>query len=203
MHSSWKYRRSVQLRTFVGCLSWQNARTLAASRGNAVMKQVATVAALVCLTVVGALHADEPARAPSSVYIAPAPTLRTTNDPKCGAIRLDDCTRKRVDALRQLSDSLQHAADLPPAETPKNGADEDALDKYNRWLRSKSMEATDLAAMGERALAEQNQQTNLSFNMQFLRLQEAMQTESRQFTSVSNVLKTRHDTVKNSIANMR
>src|SRR5262245_16663403 len=105
------------------------------------MKHIAVIAALACLTTSGALHADEPARAPSSVYIAPAPTLRTTNDPKCGAIRLEDCTRNRVAALKQLSDSLQRAADLPPAETPKSQADKDALDQYDRWLRSKSMDA--------------------------------------------------------------
>jgi hypothetical protein len=36
-----------------------------------------------------------------------------------------------------------------------------------------------------------------------LKLQMKMQSESRVFTSVSNVLKSRHDTVKNSIGNIR
>jgi hypothetical protein len=35
------------------------------------------------------------------------------------------------------------------------------------------------------------------------RLQMAMQTENRKFTSISNVLKTKHDAVKNSINNIR
>ena len=36
-----------------------------------------------------------------------------------------------------------------------------------------------------------------------LQVQIAMQRENQVFTSVSNVLKTRHDTVKNSISNIR
>jgi hypothetical protein len=36
-----------------------------------------------------------------------------------------------------------------------------------------------------------------------LRIQMAMQRENQIFTSVSNVLKTRHDTAKNSIGNIR
>jgi hypothetical protein len=43
----------------------------------------------------------------------------------------------------------------------------------------------------------------MSFNLQYLQLQEQMQSDNRQFTAVSNVLKTKHDTVKNSISNIR
>ena len=39
--------------------------------------------------------------------------------------------------------------------------------------------------------------------LQNLTLQLAMQNENRQYTTVSNVLKTKHDTVKNSINNVR
>jgi hypothetical protein len=38
---------------------------------------------------------------------------------------------------------------------------------------------------------------------EMLKLQMAMQRENQVFTSVSNVLKTRHDTAKNSINNIR
>ena len=40
-------------------------------------------------------------------------------------------------------------------------------------------------------------------NSKLLKIQMRMQNENRLFTSVSNVLKTRHDTVKNSIDNIR
>jgi len=44
---------------------------------------------------------------------------------------------------------------------------------------------------------------NQSFNLQYLGLQQVMQDESRRFTLVSNIMKTKHDTAKNSISNLR
>jgi hypothetical protein len=46
------------------------------------------------------------------------------------------------------------------------------------------------------------QETQMSFNPQYLQLQANMQNDSRQFTSVSNIMKTKHDTVKNTISNI-
>lgn len=40
-------------------------------------------------------------------------------------------------------------------------------------------------------------------NLYFLELQERMSAESRNFSAISNVLKARHDTVKNAIGNIR
>ena len=40
-------------------------------------------------------------------------------------------------------------------------------------------------------------------NEKMITLQMQMQNENQQFTSISNILKTRHDTVKNSISNVR
>ena len=50
---------------------------------------------------------------------------------------------------------------------------------------------------------KQMQEAQMSFNLQYLQLQQAMQNENRQFTAVSNIMKTKHDTVKNSISNVR
>jgi hypothetical protein len=47
------------------------------------------------------------------------------------------------------------------------------------------------------------QETQMSFNLQYLQLQNSMQNENRQFTMVSNIMKTKHDTVKNAISNIR
>jgi hypothetical protein len=47
------------------------------------------------------------------------------------------------------------------------------------------------------------QETQMSFNLQYLQLQMQMQHENRAFTAVSNIMKTKHDTVKNSISNIR
>jgi hypothetical protein len=43
----------------------------------------------------------------------------------------------------------------------------------------------------------------MSFNLQYLQLQSAMQNDNRQYTAVSNIMKTKHDTVKNTISNIR
>ncbi len=47
------------------------------------------------------------------------------------------------------------------------------------------------------------QEMNQSFNMQYLALQQKMQDESRRFSVISNIMKTKHDTAKNSISNVR
>lgn len=44
---------------------------------------------------------------------------------------------------------------------------------------------------------------NADQNMYFLALQERISQESRSYTALSNVLKTRHETVKNAIGNIR
>lgn len=50
---------------------------------------------------------------------------------------------------------------------------------------------------------KQMQETQTSFNLQYLKLQSQMQHENRSYTAVSNIMKTKHDTVKNSISNVR
>ena len=47
------------------------------------------------------------------------------------------------------------------------------------------------------------QEENQSFNLQYLQLQQWMQDENRQFALQSNIMKTKHDTAKNSISNLR
>jgi hypothetical protein len=42
-----------------------------------------------------------------------------------------------------------------------------------------------------------------SFNIQYLDLQQQIQDENRRFTLVSNIMKTKHDTAKNAINNIR
>jgi len=42
-----------------------------------------------------------------------------------------------------------------------------------------------------------------SFNIQYLDLQKQMQDENRRYTLVSNIMKTKHDTAKSAINNIR
>jgi hypothetical protein len=53
------------------------------------------------------------------------------------------------------------------------------------------------------AATQNMQETQMSFNLQYLELQSQMQNENRSYTAISNIMKTKHDTVQNSIANIR
>jgi len=53
------------------------------------------------------------------------------------------------------------------------------------------------------AATKEMQEMNQSFNLQYLQLQQKMQTDNRQFTLMSNIMKTKHDTAKNAINNVR
>jgi len=41
------------------------------------------------------------------------------------------------------------------------------------------------------------------FNLQYLQLQEKMQADNCQYTALSNIMKTKHDTVKNALSNLK
>ena len=64
---------------------------------------------------------------------------------------------------------------------------------------------TGTAGTGTNMMGEmrQMQELNMSFNMQYLGLQQKMQADNRQFTTLSNIMKTKHDTAKNAINNVR
>ena len=47
------------------------------------------------------------------------------------------------------------------------------------------------------------QEEQRAFNLEYLRLQNAMQAESREFTAISNIMKVRHDSAKAAINNIR
>ncbi len=52
-------------------------------------------------------------------------------------------------------------------------------------------------------LAAEVQETDAVFNLQFLQIQQQMQQENREFTLLSNIMKTKHDTARNAIENVR
>lgn len=46
------------------------------------------------------------------------------------------------------------------------------------------------------------QKENQAFNLEYFELQQSMQSDNRRFTTVSNLMKARHDTAKTAINNM-
>jgi hypothetical protein len=63
--------------------------------------------------------------------------------------------------------------------------------------------ATGAAAGGEANGIESVLADSQAFNLYYLQLQEQISAENRQYSTLSNVLKARHDTVKNAIGNIR
>jgi hypothetical protein len=62
--------------------------------------------------------------------------------------------------------------------------------------------ASDGAASGEPGM-EDMLSRHADQNLYYLELQERISAESRAYSALSNVLKARHDTIKNAIGNMR
>ena len=53
------------------------------------------------------------------------------------------------------------------------------------------------------ATVQTMQRESQAFNLQLLELQEDVQQENRRFTTVSNVLRAKHDTAKAAVSNIR
>jgi hypothetical protein len=62
---------------------------------------------------------------------------------------------------------------------------------------------TNMEYMEKTVAMNQVKEKTTAMNMQFLALQESLTAMGNQYRSISNVLKTKHDTVKNSISNIR
>ena len=97
--------------------------------------------------------------------------------------------------------------------------------RYAKWCMTTAARVDFLVAKGESAILESGdsigsgtggggidqlldatkrmQETQMSFDLQYLQLQSQMQHENRSYTAISDIMKTKHDTVKNSISNMR
>ncbi len=63
--------------------------------------------------------------------------------------------------------------------------------------------ASPAASQAQRSNQKSMQNTDQNFSMQYLGLQTQMGNQNRNYTAVSNVMKTKHSTVKNAIKNVR
>ena len=87
------------------------------------------------------------------------------------------------------------------------------LDSLYAKLARKTQQVARLAADAKKSqsgkmnelfkVIDEMQEMQMSFNLQYLMLQNKISQENRQFSSVSNIMRTKHDTAKNSISNIR
>ena len=75
-----------------------------------------------------------------------------------------------------------------------------AMDRHHSRVTTMLAHAS---ANPERSKIAELLQMQAAFKAQYLELQARMQHENRSYTTVSNVMKTKHDTAKNSISNVR
>jgi hypothetical protein len=105
-----------------------------------------------------------------------------------------------IDVQEKTVDRLQKSADGVAALYL--GLDAKATDL--RAAVSQCVEYCDANAQANLLAASQAMQdTQVSFNLQYVALQSQIQNENRSYTAVSNIMKTKHDTVKNAISNIR
>ena len=105
--------------------------------------------------------------------------------------------------IRETSQQLNALAKQKYSfDDPKNASE---AEEYDNWLADTAYLLSDFANKTEelmevtRDLAEMSN----SFNLDYIALQQKISHENRQFTMVSNIMKTKHDTAKNSINNIR
>ncbi len=117
-------------------------------------------------------------------------------------------------ALRQADGAVREMQALAKTQPERELANDDAkiVAEIHRLVAKRQAMRSSGAGVGQapsnRSAAtttsgQQMQETQMSFNLQYLALQKQMQNENRQFTAISNIMKTKHDTVKNSISNIR
>jgi hypothetical protein len=120
----------------------------------------------------------------SASSAAKSEALKTIDDLSANLAKLEDSHAKTIDLNVKMSDLFEK-------------------------LRQKAADTAKLTANVKnlppdlKQSLQSLQETQMSFNLQYLQLQNTMQNENRQFTMISNVMKTKHDTVKNSISNIR
>lgn len=117
---------------------------------------------------------------------------------------------ERVLRLRQTREQFLAAASAP---LPDGLSAEQRVEakRYMVWLRVCAVHMEELAAKGDGGgsqaqlldVTKAMQGTQEAFNRQYLQLQDSMQNENRQYAAASTFLKSTHDSVKNSISNLR
>ena len=177
------------------------------------------------------LAATVPATAPTAVPVQTQTATAAVRPRGTPAVTLSDADRERLASLaeqhratrnrlstedRLLLDRLTGlVAGAVRATPPSSDAWKEARAYVHRLIPKLSdaevgtlaAYAMDGIAAGDVATTERMgamlQETQMSFNLQYLQLQSQMQHENRSYTAISNIMKTKHDTVKNSINNVR
>lgn len=125
-----------------------------------------------------------------------------------------DAIRKQKAALREAAAEMKETKETmkealreekAKAEQAKPGQPKPGAPGAGANISPKTAAGPRVSADRDPLLEQTRQmrETEMSFNLQYLQLQSQMQHENRSYTAISNIMKTKHDTVKNSISNVR
>jgi hypothetical protein len=126
----------------------------------------------------------------------------------CPEMTLSECSRMRMESLHAVARDLRVLAARPVPEG-LSPAQKNQLDRFNQWLILTAERTEALAsgtANGQQQLMDatkQMQEMQISFNLQYLMLQEAIQNRSRQYETLSDIEKSRADALSAIVANLR
>jgi len=154
----------------------------------------------------------------AATSLAAPPTPLKMND-RSTAISQFAASHQRIKALlfpqdREILDQLSAKVKKALRRNAQLPADViKILSASSRGLSQQEIEALGTYVSGEISsersndsslmqATQQMQETQMSFNLQYLQVQSEMQNQNRNFTTVSNIMKTKHDTVKNTISNI-
>jgi hypothetical protein len=112
--------------------------------------------------------------------------------------------------VRILWDTEQVLYDLSKQPSPEDltHSEQLELEEYDKWLGNVCDRLDEIASKGEELLKLMEMTKEIvtlsqEFNLEYLQLQNKVSHENRQFTMVSNIMKNKHDTARNSINNIR
>jgi glucose dehydrogenase len=167
------------------------------------------IAVVLLVLVAGSFAASQQLRPPAGASPDRAAALRATEEASAQLIELEKSHARTV-ALNAELGKLYETLSKKAAEVGKRAETVRAAKGGTGAGGSGQGSAGAIgAAAGGSAQDEllkatkEMQETQMSFNLQYLQLQSQMQNENRSYTAISNIMKTKHDTVKNSISNIR
>lgn len=135
---------------------------------------------------------------PTAARVTPAPARPFKQVMNAGARAVVDGAES---AVRRLPGGPVLAAAFRPGPGAPGGSE------LNGSVRPEGSTGTASAGLegtgGAGGGVEGALQNSADMNLYYLELQERISAESREYTALSNVLKARHDTVKNAIGNIR
>jgi hypothetical protein len=146
------------------------------------------------------------------------PASQGNEDTGLGSVRIQDADRRRLNDLAaahrrakvQLSQTEISDLDFLRERARRALDASRGDDPMSVTLRSVNVTLPGLSAREARVIADyvladlaSQPGADDTFSLQYLQLQQRQQNETRSYTAVSNIMKTKHDTAKNSINNVR